>query len=215
MHGNLLANKVWDIDADIFAGWGQWAGAAGSIAAVVVALGIAIRDGRMRDKERRDAEKAQARTVTAEVRQLPRERWNAFVSPFAVTITNHGNLPITQVALITVICIIDGRAHLKWQIKNAHDEHADQTSYFVDTVIGPGENSSAAVLSFADADRDSKIEPRSSIIEIEFVDAQGLRWRKTNNGEPIRVINLIDKFQTQLDSMKSNFLSRPREPKGF
>jgi hypothetical protein len=49
--------------ADVFAAWGQWAGALAGTAAVVVALWVSLGDRRKRDAERRDAEKHLARQL--------------------------------------------------------------------------------------------------------------------------------------------------------
>lgn len=77
---------------------GEWAGAAGAVGAAVIALYIAIRDSRVRDRERRDLEAAQVRCVVATVQHDPQPHNLADERQhLRVRIANHSSDPIMSV----------------------------------------------------------------------------------------------------------------------
>lgn len=85
----------WGTDPDTFGAWGQWAGAIASSLAVVVALGLALAEGRRRRRELADRQAAQARTITATLE--PAETFfNGDL--IELSVQNHGQLPITSPA---------------------------------------------------------------------------------------------------------------------
>lgn len=185
MHEYVVAAEVWGIDADIFAGWGQWFGAIGSIAAVAVALWVAFRDGRRRDVERRDQEKAQARTITSRVGTVAVTMGPIRGTVPAVWIENHGTAPITNIILESVSAFVGDQRRTKWSIS----DHADQSPYIVAPVIGPGQAEAAEPLRFTDAEETSRWpDPTTASVTFAFTDALGLTWRKADNGEPQRLL---------------------------
>lgn len=197
MHGSTTAaSDVWGIPADVFAGWGQWAGAMGSLAAVVVALWIAIRDGRQRHREQQDREASQARTVTGEVRI--RQFENSFfpmsggarVMPPSslpvVAVENHGVEPILDVRIEAVTMRFGGGLLEKWRLRDEHPSVGD--ALILASVIG-GQNTADDVIYFDELSAEMKIEPHACSVTFTFADARGLTWRRVNNGPPQRVLD--------------------------
>ncbi|MEU0514332.1 hypothetical protein [Amycolatopsis sp. NPDC006125] len=176
------------MDADTFGAWGQWAGAIMSFFAVVVALGIAIRDGRVRADERADQVKAQARTVTVDVRKLKSDRWHYHWT--SVVVENHGTLPITEITLTRLVVKTNGR-EVAWELKIDSKGYTSKAlPHRLAKVLGPGEQGEYGSLrELVDGPEVRFIQPEEAYAEVTFVDAAGLRWsRTTENREPQRVI---------------------------
>ncbi|WP_432845997.1 hypothetical protein ACQPXB_35990 [Amycolatopsis sp. CA-161197] len=172
------AATVWGIDADVFAGWGQWAGAIASVLAVLVALGLAARETRLRDRERRDEERAQARTVTAVLAERSHYiTWAGKVASVprqTVVLSNHGRDAVLEVEIeavspksTAVKADLDGARRL--------------------AILGPGVEENVAV-SFKKDDEGVKMDPSYVEIAFSFTDVRGRRWRRIRNGEPQRIL---------------------------
>jgi hypothetical protein len=89
----------WHWRADWVGAWGQWAGALGTVAAVVVALWLAGRDTRLQRKREEATALAQARLVriSGPGGQVDRGKdGDQFQHTLNVAIANHGSLPILE-----------------------------------------------------------------------------------------------------------------------
>lgn len=197
----VATSQVWGIDADVFAGWGQWAGAIASLAAVVVALAIAIRDGRQRERDRRDELAAQARTITAGIiwRDV-QGNWPANLMTFrlaAIQIENHGLNPITEVAILDVRALVESAVSDKWQLGTpAREPHQGPNAYFLCNVLKGQDSERSPQLTFRT--EESWTQPdeesgHSNAITFAFTDVNGLRWKRTSNGTPERVVPITNK----------------------
>lgn len=153
----------------------EWVGAAATTAAVIVALWISHRDARRVDRERRDAEKGQARLVTVEA------PWGSG-GGVTITVTNRSLQPIFGLELDSVTNIDD--PELAWRIPPTI--HGARQSI---DVLGAGEPwTTYAEFLDANGQRD-RLRPGASIaVDISFHDASGLTWRKRTNSDPVRVI---------------------------
>ncbi|MGW5362903.1 hypothetical protein [Actinopolymorpha pittospori] len=78
---------------------GDWVSGVGTVLAVIVALGIARKDWRRSDAERRDAEASQARLIVTSVKhqETGAGRWTD------VTVTNHSEYPLPLLRLGSVL----------------------------------------------------------------------------------------------------------------
>lgn len=182
----------WSDDPQIFAAWGQWAGGIGSLLAVIVALWLAAVESRRRRREFEDRQAAQARTITATV-----ELASGHGLPMrflAVVVQNHGQLPITSVAILDVEAWSERLLLKKWELRRVgQPDHGNQSPYKLASVIGPGEGCPSYPLVFADQDDGAKIDLARTRVDISFVDAEGLRWKRENNGLPRRVLTRSDR----------------------
>ena len=193
-----LLTKAWSTP-EVWAGWGQWIGGLGTIAAVAVALVIARgetrraaterqRRSRERTAEKREAQLASARLITAEITltdesSIPPGHSVTDYPDFTVTITNRGLAHILDPQLDALIPKPTNSA-LSWTIPNLDD--GPLAPY-----LGP-----PAVLSVGGTDTipvnitNSKPTPGqwpSSAI-ISYTTADGIRWRRRGpGGEPTRV----------------------------
>ncbi|MFD8496321.1 hypothetical protein [Amycolatopsis sp. NPDC059657] len=193
-----LAATVFGIDADVFAGWGQWAGAIGSIAAVIVALSIAMRDGRLRDRERRDQESAQARlvtvgrdlikTVSTRLTRAGAQKVESNVP--GIVIENHSAFPVSAVSLVSVVpSKLNGTAEPGFVITIGIDEFDSKRPLYVSDVLGPGDRVELQTLITPAPGQDREALPEGTLITIEFTDAVGLRWRRVGVGNPDRQLD--------------------------
>ena len=183
---------------DQLAAWGQLAGALFTLAAVVVALWVAIHDVRRRDRETRELRAAQALTVVAAVRTFNPDGTARIVFVTgawqAVVIENFGRLPVTDIVIHGVAGSHHGKRLGTWCLKHGDEvDHLDQTDYFVCAVLGPGVAVQSPTLYFSDVDdRDipfkSGIAVRTAEIDFSFVDADGVRWRRSGSTPPVRVV---------------------------
>lgn len=115
----------------------NWLSALGTLSAAVIAMFIAIRDGRQRDRERRDLEAAQARTVfaTVEMRRAAIRDFGAAPRPHVV-VHNHGTAPITRVLLQRVSASVGGTHLRQWRFDEP--EHDVDDMYRLCLVLPPG-----------------------------------------------------------------------------
>jgi hypothetical protein len=149
--------------------WGDsaaWATAVGTISATVTALYIASRGWREAAAEREDRDAAQARRVTVDDNQEG-----------SYKITNFSDAPILNVGVRSAI-----RVKYGWLPDNPPE--------FIETrlrgassgerrVLGPGETLTIDALS----------ENHSGIkLTIRFTDANGLDWKRTSSGRPVRSV---------------------------
>jgi hypothetical protein len=111
----------------------------------------------------------------------------------AVVVENHGRLPVTDVVLHTVHDDTDGTVMTPgWPnpivVRYTEDGHA------FCSVLGPGSRyeSPWVVLDYR-----SMADPQEIRVDISFVDAEGLRWRRIGNEHPRR---MTASFQDFLDS---------------
>lgn len=194
--GASAAAQIWGIDADVFSGLGQWAGALMSLAAVIVALSIAIRDGRQRDRDRRDDQAAQARTITAGIiwRDV-QGQWPANLMTFPVAfveVQNHGVNPVTDVAILDVRALVDSTVSDKWQIgAPAQEPHRGPAPYPLCSVLSGQDTTASYQLTFQTGEtwsRPDQESEHSNAIVFAFTDVNGLRWKRTGNGTPERMI---------------------------
>jgi hypothetical protein len=177
----LLSDAVW-------AGWGQWAGAVGSVAAVVVALLVALRQegresGAVRRElrrlgdERREARLAAARLVTAtitwpdgdEARDRP---------PSVVQVINNGPEPILDPCLTGFV--MDGGKLLPeggcWQVDL---DEVGRGSWGPSAVIRAGQDGFIPFHFHAQGMLSPTLRP-----VVEFTDSKGRRWRRVAGQTP-------------------------------
>lgn len=172
------ASQVWffgSVDTDVFAAWGQVAGAAGTLLAVVVALWIAIRDGRYRDAERRDNEMAHARVVSGARASDPPH--------LTVSYTNYGTFPVTSVRLTDIFGRFKETSSTGWSV-NGSDEP------YVLGAIGPGQTVTTPPISVSWPEG-TEVDETVALYypTIVFVDAGGRWWERTAHDQPRRLLS--------------------------
>lgn len=163
------------IDADVFAAWGQVIGAAGTLLAVVVAMWIAIRDGRYRDAERRDNEAAHARFVScARASDPPR---------LTVSYTNYGNLPVTSVRLVEMFGRFRQTRSTGWSIGGSAEP-------YVLGAIAPGQTVTTPPISVRWPE-DTEVDEATALYypTVVFVDTNGRWWQRTAHDLPRRLLS--------------------------
>jgi len=155
------------------------AAAIGTITAVVVALGIALHDGRRRDAERRDAQAAQARLVHAGELQ-PEAQPSGDVSHPLVAFPVHNDSDGTVLDLTGALYVsADGGPLQRVQ----YDPQPRQLRRLAPHSTGKLIFSPIAM---AHVRYD---------VQVEFTDAAGLRWHRRGTAQPVRV--LLDQPQDQ------------------
>jgi hypothetical protein len=171
------ASQVWffgRVDTDVFAAWGQVIGAAGTLLAIVVALWIAIRDGRYRDAERRDNEAAHARVVSgSRTSDPPRLR---------LSYTNYGTFPVTSVRVVEVFGRFRETRSTGWSI-NGSDEP------YVLAAIAPGQTVTTPPITVTwPAGTDVDETAALYYPTVVFVDTNGRWWERTAHDQPVRLL---------------------------
>lgn len=171
-------SQVWffgSVDADVFAAWGQVIGAAGTLLAVVVAMWIAIRDGRYRDSERRDMEAAHARFVSCARASDP--------PSLRVSYTNYGNLPVTSVRLVAVCGRFGQTRSTGWSIGGSDEPH-------VLGAIAPGQTVTTPPISVSWPE-DTEVDEATALYypTVVFVDTNGRWWERTAHDQPRRLLD--------------------------
>lgn len=195
------------VDANVFAAWGQVIGAIATVAAVIVAVGIAIRDGRKSKKEADTAERERQRA------ELERQRADAdrqrseeerreldakharlvLLSPevgtfrnldtneqytwVLATITNHGSDPVLDLAILGVEVI---------------NFVTGETAARVDVQSAGGPNplmpnQPVAWLEARVGWEDGQVPDREIVYMVTtfaFTDVNGKRWRRIGQGPP-------------------------------
>ncbi|NIH87376.1 hypothetical protein [Amycolatopsis granulosa] len=181
----------WSTDPATFAAWGQWAGALGSMAAVIVALALAAVDGRRRRRELADRQAAQARTVTCTVTRSIGQDGDR--DELSVVVHNHGQLPVTDVYLRDVRMHFGDTTLQDWDFA-APRQRDEGRAYPLDTVIGPQDHSSSPRLIFRDEPAEGAPPGRGeATTRFAFLDASGLCWERINNGPPRRIYTRQEK----------------------
>ncbi|MFE0647463.1 hypothetical protein ACFVZH_02580 [Streptomyces sp. NPDC059534] len=153
------------------------ASAIGTVAAVVVALGLAVNESRRRRLDKEDADAGQARLITVHRH------------PQGYVITNHSMAPILALKIVKVEIIEDGAA--AWEAGSDDDSEDGAAS----EVLAAGAYKLMGVTSFR--------RPGSSEVNLQrrlarddalkctfaFTDAQGLRWKRVHQQQPERVLD--------------------------
>jgi hypothetical protein len=139
----------------------QVAGAAATLAAVVVALWVASRDGRRLRAEQSDREKGQARLIIADVHHEGGRWW--------VRTTNHSAAPVFGVEVVEV----------------RHERGGSQVEDI------PGAPAVLEVLAAGQAiDRAIAGDERLfGVVVLRYLDAAGLRWHREGAGQPQRLLD--------------------------
>jgi hypothetical protein len=172
------ASQVWffgRVDTDVFAAWGQVVGAAGTLLAVVVAMWIAIRDGRYRDAERRDNEAAHARVVSGARASDP--------PSLTVSYTNYGTFPVTSVRLMDISGRFQETSSTGWSVDGSSEP-------YVLGAIGPGQTVTTPPISI-DWPEGSNVDETAALYypTVAFVDTNGRWWERTAHDQPRRLLS--------------------------
>jgi len=173
----LPGSEVWffgPVDADVFAAWGQVLGAAGTLLAVIVAIWIAIRDGRYRDAERRDNEAAHARLLSAfRAADPPR---------LSVGFRNYGACPLTSVRMIDIVGRFGDVRSVGWSINGSAEP-------YVLAAIGPGETVTTPPISIT-WPAGTQVDETVALYypTVVFVDTNGRWWQRRAHDPPQRLL---------------------------
>ena len=172
---------------DEFGAWGQWAGALGSFLAVVVALWVSVSDTRRRDRERRDQQAAQARTITAIATLHMYDGAEEFKYQLVIKVSNHGTLPITD---LEVLKVTEGRwASSVWE-RGQQSDAPKTWKPIVTPVLGPGETYERGAV-VTDQEFGARLirEAREDYqVTMRYVDAEGFRWWRSGTKTPERIL---------------------------
>lgn len=168
---------------DAWAGLGQWAGALGTVLAVIAALDIAHREAREQARRERleaaEREIAQARLVIAEVK-YPQQRYDGYVDPdedlMVVRIHNYSASPISFPRLEGFVHPHDGRVH--WVIGDS-----DMYEKAPSLLPADGSDSVPVVKVTYEPPLPAELRWRDEPI-IGFSDAEGRRWRRRGTQAP-------------------------------
>jgi hypothetical protein len=184
-------SQVWffgNVDTDVFAAWGQVVGAAGTLLAVLVALWIAIRDGRYRDAERRDNEAAHARLLFGSRASNPPR--------LTVSYTNYGTFPVTSVRIVEVYGRFAETRSTGWSIDGSSEP-------YVLGSIGPGQTVTTPPIT-VNWPAETEADETTALYypTIVFVDTNGRWWERTAHDQPRRLLNSPGKV-SRLPSAKS------------
>ncbi|MFB7605249.1 hypothetical protein [Streptomyces gardneri] len=153
------------------------ASAIGTVAAVIVALGLALNESRRRRRDKEDADAGQARLITVQ------RHAQGYV------ITNHSMGPILALKIVKVEVVEDGA--VAWEA-GPEDDGEDGVHF---EVLGAGAHKLVGVNGFR--------RPGSSEVNLQrrltrddtlkctfaFIDAQGLRWKRVHEQQPERVMD--------------------------
>lgn len=203
-----------NVDTDVFAAWGQWAGGIGSIAAVIVALYVITRDSRVERQRRWDAEIAErraaeveeekasklraslARTVAGAYKPIPIKGRNPgngrevyWGASKGITVENHGTRPILEVWVEDVVLLnpVGGRRLDGWTVdRHKRRQLPVRQPVMVASLIGPGDSADIGGLKLEDAEN-ADWDSGHLQVTISFLDVDGYRWRRTDIGTPIDI----------------------------
>lgn len=186
---------IW-MPADAWGALGQWAGAAGTVLAVMIALRIAHREAAT-DADRARFEKAegeinQARLVTAELVYPDPDD----ISPYgieyasAVRITNHSTTHVFHPR-------VEGFVHQNggtttWDIVTEPEEGGGYDR--APTVLPAGKHDVVPVFVTYEPEITPEMYPIRTQPIVGFTDAAGRRWRRYGSATPLRVAE-DDDFQ--------------------
>lgn len=164
---------------EVWAAVGAWAGAVGATFAGIAALWIAHQGWRRSDAERRDREMAQARLIVlAQV--------GGKGNPHTVSITNYSTAPVFDVVVNFVVYYDDpnvrgyGRAAEPVHVLNAGKPRM-YAAVDLFQAVEKRDTDGNRVIATAN-------KPVRHELSVTFVDAAGLRWRRTGQDQPVRVI---------------------------
>lgn len=170
------------------------ASAIGTIAAVVLALLIARRDGARRDEERRDAEAGQARLVNFETDQS-----GAASDPAKIVIVNHSSQPVHNLEMISVLAI-DKETRERYAANKTSSGQPLRGTQVRLRPYGAHDTSDTWRISPAgwapegNPEAEQQWRPRSGgwagadfECRYRFTDHAGLRWERLNNHPPQRI----------------------------
>lgn len=144
----------------------QVAGAGATLAAVVVALWIAVRDGRRVQALQDDRDAGQARLITFEV-YTRGDRWR-------VGTMNHSAAPIFEVTVTKVTC--GDRIGRVVEVPGSPEQLA---------MVPPGDKPEQTTdIAVVEADGSHKMIGSCTA---HFLDAAGLRWSRTGSDPPQRI----------------------------
>ncbi len=191
---------------------GQWAGAIGSIAAVIVALFVVTRDGRVRreimeaedeasrQRLRKENEIAhrirasRARTVVSGrtevgLAEIQTDEQSIAIDPIpGIEIVNHGNQPILEVQLEGVE-ILGEPDHtldaLSFRTSN-NSQYLTAHGLRVCEFLGPGAQVGLYSTEFAEIVRHQESNPRV-VVTLTFLDTEGHRWRRSGTETPAEI----------------------------
>ncbi|MFD0362593.1 hypothetical protein ACFQZZ_14190 [Nocardia sp. GCM10030253] len=155
---------------------GTIVGATGTVVAVVVALGISIRDGRAIRAQRNDDLAAQARSVVSEV-----------PSAELIRISNHSREPILSVWITALNARLD-------RADGTQQHYQGSASPDLNGVVAPGSGWDVSVSLHNVAAPSQSLRPADDEkwhVEVTFrvLDAGGTWWERVDNGPPKRVRN--------------------------
>jgi hypothetical protein len=145
----------------------DWAGAMGTLAAVVLALCIAIGDARRRESDRKEEQAAQARLITVDSSE------DAVGGFLYVTVTNHSTSPVFAVVVEAVHVTPD-----PLRVRFKGDRRWPR--------LNPGDSKLATCILFeVDGTTMTSVKaPNIVSADVSFVDSVGLRWRRWGNTPP-------------------------------
>lgn len=172
--GGLLAWWML-VDHQTFAAAGQWVGALGSVAAIAVALGIAHRDWRRADAERRDSEKAQARQIWPTVVLYPKVANSSNDPVGAVVVANDSHAPIFHVGVDRVT----GPINMDGSSFSASDRS-------VRIEAGQKPTFDAPQFRVARFPAEAGITADAFTVSVRFMDASQRWWLRTGVADPVR-----------------------------
>lgn len=169
-----------------FGAWAQFGAAIATSAAVIVALGVAIRDGRMARSERRDREAAQARNVFVSTE----------LSFTLAAVASHGTVVCDLVltnwsdsTLLSVdpvdVFLPDRPERQQWSDALMGDSASDQSPH--DRVRPTGEWRAKVSLLVEDSGALAVGDSVRPSVTFRYTDAAGLVWERTDNDQPYRV----------------------------
>ncbi|MCZ0990352.1 hypothetical protein [Streptomyces diastatochromogenes] len=142
---------------------------------MVVALGIAIRDGRLIRSEREYHEAPQARSVVSEV-----------PTPDLVRISNHSREPIL-VARITGVSarMTRGNGEVEHYLGKAEPD--------LNGVVAPGSSWETSIELVDVVNPGRTLQPNHGVddwqisVTFQILDSEGQAWQRTDNGRPVKV----------------------------
>ncbi|ANZ35227.1 hypothetical protein BBK82_03215 [Lentzea guizhouensis] len=191
----------WSWPTDEFAAWGQWAGGVGSIAAVIVALAVLVRDRRRAETERIEREREtaraelehrfdQARTVVGGLAMLLGDIPGSTTRFPGIKIVNHGARPILEVDLEAVTFTHrDGTVFDDFAVGTPEYFRQRQVRgarRFAD-VLGPQGEAVQHHLNFAGTPERMRLEEGVVEVTFTFLDIDGYRWRRVGGRAPALV----------------------------
>ncbi|RAS65122.1 hypothetical protein C8D87_105617 [Lentzea atacamensis] len=172
------AAQVWffgRVDADVFAAWGQVIGAAGTLLAVIVAIWIAVRDGRYRDAERRDNEAMHARLVSGARASNP--------PSLTISYSNYGSCPVTSVRVVDVAGRFGETRSTGWSIGGSAEP-------YVLGAIAPGQTVTTPPISVTWPEGQDVDETAALYYPtIVFFDTNGRWWERRGHDQPRRLLS--------------------------